>query len=211
MRVNKIIKSVPLFKKGEGSKFFKKRLWRRMWYIGKLYRLSKGQQFHTKFIRRFWAPHLLHVKISYNLFKYLYYHKLFTQRCAFNLNIDFYGNVDRFYLNYTYTDFDGNFQYISKSFLKKVHNKPRYTFDWIFLANGCTFITTTNQSPFELERLEEELFTYKGASANFWGYLVTASVISNFDLTFCDDTQLYFFFEVYKSLILICLMNTINK
>jgi hypothetical protein len=141
MMRNKFIHHVPLKPKGVLKKKFMKR---RMWYIGSIYRASKGQYMHNKFIKKFFSIHLKFLNkftaATYNLTFY----KLFNQLMLLSPLVNIYANVDKFESKYYNTDIDSNFF----NFPKLIGGLDKwgviYPLNLIILSSGVTYLPIQN-------------------------------------------------------------------
>jgi len=190
----------------------KRHVKRRMWYIGRIYRSSKGQQFHNKFIRKFLHPHLFYNYKSYIFNKYNYFNKISVNRNFIWPNLNFYGNIDKFHPGYQNSDFDNNFQFISRRLLKKLKIRSLPNDSMIFFVNGCIYMNTAPNKNFEITEMEDELFFQKNSITG--GFINNTNPGWNLPFHFETDLELYKSLEIYKIIsfgILNCLGKSENK
>lgn len=141
MKRNNYSKYVPLFTKtGVLKKQNRKRyVFNLIKYIGRSYKISKGQQFHNKYITRFFEPILIWILKIKNLFKYLYMSKLSIQVNVIQPQLEVFGNIEKFEKDFYVGQDEINFHFLSKSFLRK-NNFESLTTSTLWLTGGTIFI-----------------------------------------------------------------------
>lgn len=138
---NKFIRNVPFKKKGVFKKKFMKR---RMWYIGSIYRASKGQYMHNKFIKKFFSIHLKFLnKFTISTYTLTFY-KLFNQLLLLSPLVNIYANVDKFESKYYPTELDSNFFNLPKSIGSLDKWGVIHPLNLIILSSGVTYLPIQN-------------------------------------------------------------------
>lgn len=166
MKKSNFYKLVPLKNKGV---FKKKFLKKRMWYIGSIYRASKGQYMHNKFINNFFKIHLKFLtRFSMSTRSRIFY-KLFNQMFFLTSIFKIYGNIEKFESKYYNTEIDSYFFNLPKFYESSTNLNTLIPTHQYIISSGVTYfpIYVPFTSGLELQLTEESEFFVKLVYSNF--------------------------------------------